>query len=302
MRIERKAQTRGFTLTEIMISLVIFIAITLFGYHVFRADYKVFVEQEEVVDMQQSARVALDQIVRDIRLAGSGVPLGGVESDLGHLSPVIPADSEDDMPDTVILLASYLNIQTELSDGMPEESAELKVDDATGFFEGALAIITGHTTDCGESGEVFQITQVQIDEGQHMLQHNPTAPWNDDQKLNCSYVPPSRIILVNYRKYYIDSSDPAHPMLMLEEDARPPQVVADNIENLQFVYDTVTGERDDPDPEHPESIRKATVTLVARTDTPDPAWRHGIHSITGAGDNYRRLTLNSDIQVRNLKR
>jgi type IV pilus assembly protein PilW len=302
MKMKERKRATGFTLTEIMISIVIFIIITLFGYHIFRADHKVFVEQEEVVDMQQNARVALDQVVRDLRLAGSGVPLGGVQSDLGPLSPVMPAASAGNLPDTVILLASYLNVQSELSDGMPESSSELKVEDSSRFFEGALCIITGHTRDCGDAaGEAFQITEIS-DDGQNMIQHNPNAPWNDDQKLNCTYVPPTRVILVNYRKYYIDYTDPNHPMLMLEEDARPPQIVADNIENLQLVYDLVTGEKDQPNPDYPGSIRKATVTLVARTNTPDVQWHHGINSITGENDRYRRLTLNSDVQVRNLKR
>jgi type IV pilus assembly protein PilW len=298
---QRRTRATGFTLTEIMISLVIFLVITLFGFHIFRADHKVFVEQDEIVNMQQNARVALDQIVRDMRLAGSGVPLGGVESDVGHLEPVIPGDNGQDMPDTLVVLASFLNIQSDLSLGMANKSADIKVEDASGFVGGALAIITGHTLECGESGEVFKITQVSED-GQNMLRHAQSPPWNLDQNLRCSYVVPSRVILVNYRKYYVDSSDPVHPLLMLEQDGGAPQVVADNIENLQFVYDLVTGERDNPDPDQLGSIRKATVTLVARTDTPDPQWHHGVNSITGESDNYRRLTLNSDVQVRNLKR
>jgi len=291
----------GFTLTEIMISLMVFALISVFAFQIFRADHKVFVEQEEVMDMQQNARLALDQLVKDLRVAGAGVPLGGVDSDIGHLYPVIPGDGGDQSPDTLKLLASFRNIQTELSNSMPNESAEIKVDDASEFEVGAIAIIAGRTRECGESSEVFQITHIST-EGQDMLQHHQSPPWNEDQMLNCSYIIPSKIYMVSYRKYYVDYSDSLHPCLVLVENEGDPQIVADNIENLQVEYDLVTGEKDVADPEDPASIRKATVEIVARTATPDPQWKNGVHSITGTADNYRRLALKSDVQIRNLNR
>lgn len=297
----RQGKSSGFMLTEIMISLVIFVTVSVFAFQIFKTDNKVFVEQEEVVDMQQNARVGLDQLVRDLRVAGAGVPFGGVESDIGYLVPVSPGDGGDNMPDTLILLSSFTNVQTELSDPMPNESADIKVEDASEFVVGAIAIISGQTVECGKSAEVFQITHIS-DDGQNIIQHHQSPPWNEDQKLNCTYIPPSSVTLVTFRKYYIDGSDISHPKLMLEENEGDPQVVADNIENLQLVYDLITGEKDLPDPENPESIKKATVTLVARTNTPDPQWNLGVHSIYGTNDQYRRLTLHSDIQIRNLNR
>jgi prepilin-type N-terminal cleavage/methylation domain-containing protein len=291
----------GFTLTETMVSLVMFVIITLFGYHIFRADQKSYVEQEEVTNMQQQARSAMEQLTSDLRIAGSGVPSGGVSSDIGLLFPVEPGNAGSILPDTMLVLANFNKIQSDLAAPMPNESAEIKVEDSSQFSIGALAIITGATLSCGEAGEVFQITHIS-DDGTNMLQHNSRSPWNSDQKLFCSYIPPATVLLVNYRKYYIDDTDPEHPRLMLEEDALEPQVIADNIENLQLEYDLVTGERDMPDPDSPGAIRKATITIVARTNTPDPEWPHGVHSVTGESDNYRRVTLTSDIQIRNLKR
>jgi hypothetical protein len=301
MKQTRTKNREGYTVTETMVSLVMFVIISLFGYHIFRADQKSFVEQEEVTNMQQQARAAMEQLTSDLRIAGSGVPSGGVSSDLGLLYPVQPGNAGGGLPDTLLVIANFNHIQSDLAAPMPTESAEIKVIDSTLFSIGAIAIITGATLECGEAGEVFQITQIS-DDGTNMLQHNSRAPWNNDQKLFCSYIPPATVLLVNYRKYYIDDSDPLHPRLMLEEDALDPQIIADNIENLQLEYDLVTGERDLPDPDSPGAIRKATITVVARTNTPDPAWPHGVHSVTGETDHYRRETLTSDIQIRNLKR
>jgi prepilin-type N-terminal cleavage/methylation domain-containing protein len=294
----KKPSQMGFTLLELMMSLTLFSVVILFSYQIFKADHKVFVEQIEVVDMQQNARIALDQLVTDIRLAGAGVPTGGVDSDFGFLHPVIPGDGGT-MPDTIKVLSSFTNTSTELSDPMPNESAILKVTDASDFVVGSLGIIRGSTKEGGESAEVFQITHVSTS-GQHTIQHKKSLPWNKDQKLNKSYRPPSTIHMTTYRTFYIDSSDEIHPRLMIVENGGTPQVLADNIENLQFEYDLTTGETDVSEPDEPGAIRKVTVTLVARTATPDPQWNNGVSSITGSSDYYRRLTLTSDVKSRNL--
>jgi prepilin-type N-terminal cleavage/methylation domain-containing protein len=298
--VDRKTKLTGFTLTEIMISLTICSLLSLSAFQIFKADHKVFVEQEEVVDMQQNARVGLDQLIKDLRMAGAGVPRGGVEADIGFLNSLVPGDGGEGLPDTVKLLANFTNTESNINNPMPNESAEIKVNDANEFTVGAIAIISGNTKECGESAEVFQITHIS-DDGQNLIQHHQAPPWNVDQKLNCTYSPPSTVVMVTFRKYYIDSSDASHPKLILVENEGEPQIVADNVENLQLVYDLVTGETDLPDTEQPDAIRKATVELVARTDTPDPQWHNGVHTLTGVEDNYRRLTLQSDVQIRNLK-
>ena len=105
--------------------------------------------------------------------------------------------------------------------------------------------------------------------------------------------------MMTFRKFYVDGSDSSHPKLVVVENEDTPQTIADNLENLQLVYDLLTGEKDVPEPENPASISKATVTIVARTDTPDPQWNNGIHSVTGEADQYRRLLLKSDVTIRN---
>ena len=281
-----------------MMSLVLFSVILVFSYQIFKADHKVFVEQIEVVDMQQNARIAMDQLVTDLRLAGAGVPTGGVDSDFGYLHPVIPGDGGT-MPDTIKVLSSFTNTSTELSNPMPNTSAILKVVDASGFVVGSLGIINGNTKEGGESAEAFQITHVSTS-GQNTIQHRKSLPWNKNQKLNKSYRPPSTIYMITYRTYYIDSSDTNHPRLMIAENGGTPQVLADNIENLQFEYDLTTGETDVSETDEPSAIRKVTVTVVARTSTPDPQWNNGVSSINGTDDYYRRLTLTSDVKSRNL--
>ena len=74
-----------------------------------------------------------------------------------------------------------------------------------------------------------------------------------------------------------------------------PQPVAENIEDLRFRY--VTEYRRSPGRESRidrlDDIRMIQVTIVARTDKSDP-------QLAKVGDGFRRRTLTSNIQLRNL--
>jgi hypothetical protein len=106
--------------------------------------------------------------------------------------------------------------------------------------------------------------------------------------------------MMSHRKYFIDDTDPYHPVLMVSENEETPQVVADNIENFQLSYDLATGQREVTDPDDPAAIRLVRVMIVARTNSPDPQWNNGINSRTGMSDHYRRVTLSANVFVRNL--
>jgi len=61
---------KGFTLLELIISMAL--GLTLLGtvYGVFTIQQKHFINQEQIVEMQQNARMAIDIISREIRMAG----------------------------------------------------------------------------------------------------------------------------------------------------------------------------------------------------------------------------------------
>jgi type IV pilus assembly protein PilW len=60
----------GFTLVEIMITLVISGIIMSAIYSAYLAQQRTYLAQEQVAEMQQNARVAMDMLARDIRSAG----------------------------------------------------------------------------------------------------------------------------------------------------------------------------------------------------------------------------------------
>ena len=66
---------RGFTLVELMISIVISSVIVAAGYTVLTTTHKATISNERAVGTQQNIRVAMELIARDIKQAGFGMPL-----------------------------------------------------------------------------------------------------------------------------------------------------------------------------------------------------------------------------------
>ena len=77
-----KSDTKGFTLLEVVIAIAITGIVLGAIYGVFASANKSYFTQDSVADTQQRARIALDFMVRDIRLAGldpSGNAAAGIE-------------------------------------------------------------------------------------------------------------------------------------------------------------------------------------------------------------------------------
>lgn len=70
----RVLRERGFTLVEMMISIVISTVIVAAGYTILTTTHKATISNERAVGTQQNVRVAMELIARDIKQAGFGLP------------------------------------------------------------------------------------------------------------------------------------------------------------------------------------------------------------------------------------
>jgi len=292
-------RSSGFTLVETLFSLALFSMAVVYLYSTYVVNSRMYVLDSGVLELQQSTRTAIDEVSRSLLMAGSGVPQGAIPSDLGYLYAIMPGYGGSNSSDTLTFLRGVTEVQTFLNESMPNESAILKVDDASMFTPGDVVIIQGNTQECGESLEMFEVTQCST-EGQNTIQHRQSPPWNLDQRMNCSYLSPSTLTRVDHIQYYIDNSDPLHPCLMRSLNQDTPEIIAMDIENFKVTYDLLTGERDVSDPPDPTLIRKANFFLVGRTPEEDRRWSNGVNSLTGQSDGYRRYTLRTHVYIRNL--
>jgi len=70
MRLQLKISNRGFTLIELLITLAISGIIMTGVYTAFKSQQDSYLAQEQVAEMQQNIRAALDIMVREVRMAG----------------------------------------------------------------------------------------------------------------------------------------------------------------------------------------------------------------------------------------
>ncbi len=87
----------GFTLIELMIAMAVGLVLLGAMYGVFTMHNKTFGTQEQIAEMQQSARAAMDMMTREIRIAGynpAGVTFDGIPYDADKLQMYADLDGD----------------------------------------------------------------------------------------------------------------------------------------------------------------------------------------------------------------
>jgi type IV pilus assembly protein PilW len=71
MKNQNRSNSKGITLIELLIALAIFGIVVAGIYRLFTAQSKAYTVQDQIVDVQQSIRSAMEILLRDIRMTGS---------------------------------------------------------------------------------------------------------------------------------------------------------------------------------------------------------------------------------------
>jgi len=257
------------SILEVLIALFLAGIVTTAIFQIYITQHKNWMIQEDITDIQQNARAAIDELNRNIRLAGYGLPSG-----------MIPINAHDTNPDTIIINFSRTDCSAPLSDPMPLPSSELKCigSDISCFNDGDWVYICHPGTG---DGEYFEITEVQVAAAH--IQHNKVP-------LSKVYNKGAAVVQLDRIKYYIDYSDSLHPNLMMQVSLQKPQVYAENIDDLQFRYTMKNGITTDS-PVISANIREVEILISARSSQPD---------IDFPDEPYRRRTYSSKVNLRNL--
>ena len=256
----------GFTLIETMIAIATAGILVASIYNLYISQSKAYMTQEQVTDMRQNARVAMEFISRDIRTAGFGQPTwtminntsgityrGAKVTDGGMGNPDILqiVGCVDPPPATLASAASSGDTSITLHSGKGSKfNATTKSDIFIGELENARVISV--------SGNVLNID---------------TNPGKSGyQGLVNVYPAGANIHIVKRVAYTIKNTS----LRRNENTGSGAQEIAVNIEDFQA------------------TLTKPTVnfSITARTGKKDPG-----HS----GDGYHRMTLSSRIIARNLE-
>ena len=261
----------GFTLIELMVASLVFVAVIGVLLTFLGRDEKAREITYYVAESRQSARSALEFMVSEIRMAGSGISVPVVTSmDSGDsliLYPVTP-DTIGGSTEKITILGQFDGVETRVSKKMPNASSVTDVESTDGFVEGDLVVITNDSF-----ANLFEVTKVLT--GSEKLQHNPTSPYN--QPGGHKPWPPggydvgSRVFKVGLVTYFVDRQDTTCPSIMRQEGAQTPRIVSEYINALELEYELGDGTVATM-PADPSLIRRVIVTIEAASN--EPSRRH----------------------------
>jgi prepilin-type N-terminal cleavage/methylation domain-containing protein len=293
----RNNGTAGFSLIEVMAAIVILgIAMTAV-FSTFLFQQQSYTTQVRVAEMQQNLRDAVETISRDIRMCTYGIPsnVNIVDNEITsrYLKPVNSTSG----PDGIYVLYRY--------DGDAAYPSFDNVNMAAGATTVALTSTAGFAT--GDRILVYNATNAD-------LRQVATAAGTTltlQAGVGTAYSG-ATLARVRYVRYYVDNTtDAAHPTMMVDRRNGQSQPLADDIEDLQFQYsmdtngDGVIEVVDNNVVGNASFVRQVHVWLLARSRITEKGWvdtgdrNMADHSPGVANDGYRRRRTEMVVDVRN---
>ncbi|MGZ6229280.1 MAG: prepilin-type N-terminal cleavage/methylation domain-containing protein [Syntrophales bacterium] len=270
-------KNRGITLIELLVGLTIFSLVIGGLYRTFVSQQKVYVVQDQVVDMQQNLRGAVNQMVKEIRMVG-----------LGNLSMVLPVSIGGRTFNNVINPDSPVNGSVTFLSGSGELSAIAVV---TQFGQNQIKVSTlndvlGNPLFDTNNRKYVSIGGIESHVITSIDNASKTITLNDTLLYNHPVGTP--VFCIRAITYGIEVENGIPTLKRDDNTGTGAQPLADSIENLQFAYFDADGNPTAV----PANIRMVRITITARTDRPDADFKEG--------DHYRRRQVSSNIQLMNM--
>jgi len=266
----------GITLVELLVSLAIFGLVTGGLYRTFVSQQKVYVVQDQVVDMQQNLRGAVNRMVNEIRMAG-----------LGNIPMVLPVTSGGKTFPNVINPDSPTNGSISILSGI-EGPCNITADVKFGDMQVKVSSLTdssGNPLFDTNNRRYISIGGIES----HLIQSiaNPDK-INLMEPLLYDYKAGTPVFCIRAITYQIVVEDGTPTLKRDDNTGAGSQSLSDSIENLQFAYFDANGNPTAA----PANIRMVRITITARADRPDPDFKEG--------DHYRRRQVTSNVHLLNM--
>jgi type IV pilus assembly protein PilW len=307
--------TRGFTLIELLISMALSGIVISAIYTLFISQNRSYSIQGQVSEMQQNARVAMDRIVRDVRMAGYGL----VDDDEAFVIGNIDYDynkSDDFQTNNDPHRLNADGIVIRRADGPPIDimiyngsASNLSVCFPSDFeVDDILTIIAGNNYDTIEVDHISKTNASECKicdnkECDNIIFTPGQSAYNNPGGLD-DWASNGTVAKFAEIAYFID---PNGPVLKRSINGQPAQTLAENIEDLQIAYQ-LSGDATWYDTLSPtqqvQDIRSVRINVLARTDKMNPDFSGKREAIEdhaeGNADKYRRRLLTTVINVRNM--
>jgi type IV pilus assembly protein PilW len=319
-----KAQ-RGFTLVELMVSMVVSMILVGAGFSMAATVMGTYRDHKRVVLIERAARVSLDIVGDAIRNASPGVATGNL-GDLVGCGPsgAVRVTDKDDGPDELEVIYGSGGSLTSLRAEYVLSSTGLQVTDGAGFAIGDLVVISNL-----DQGHVVAVTDIsEVDGDTFLVTGKPDSLCATPGLPADGYPAGSLVVRARMARFFIGTAGGA-PTLMVDPDGDgkgAPEPLAPGVEDFQVAVG-VDGNDDGTvveaasstdewfgnvsgDPAAPAvdaaDWRAVRLSLTARTmvadaagsGTPRPPLEN--HDGDSALDGFRRRSLSATFEIRNL--
>ncbi len=274
---------RGVTLIELLVALVISAILIAGIYRVFISTQRSYTVQDQVVEMQQNVRAAINKMMREIRMVNFGRIVSFDESSGSFVNSILPVNGFTTIlttsSDSIAVVGGFEQIRT--AAGVPitvvsfdPAIPSITLSNATDEFDGGAH---GYLSVGGEESFIVQNQPV----GNTSVLTLDRAPANPVGHF---------VFKVQAIRYSIDNN---RVLRRNQNTGAGNQPLADNIESLQFQYFNASGSQILTQ-NSANSVTSIQVTITARTKDPDPTY--------GSDGGFRRRQIVSTIQLRNMGR
>ena len=238
--LQTRAASRGFSLIELMVALVVMGAVLIGVYSTFFRSQNRSALVTRNAEQRQQARAAMQLLERETRMAGSGWGRltirgwkSGAQWNLDGVNPNPDTSSAAATGDSVILVGAW-QAATTLSADLTTATSDVQVASASGFAAGDLFIVTE-----GSNAFLFQATSVASTPTR--LVHNNTSTYNFTAATPSGWPAGgfpngSRLYKATITTYKMDRSSYKRPSLVRREFGQVPQVVAYNVDGFRVWY------------------------------------------------------------------
>jgi prepilin-type N-terminal cleavage/methylation domain-containing protein len=313
----RKSQ-RGFTLVELMISLVMFALVTAGLLQVAVTMASGHREQQMTVGAEGSVRGAMDFVTEAMRGISPGVPTGNIQHVNTCATGALTVTNRNNAPDTITAVFASGSVLTASRNVYTTGTASLTVSDARQLAVGDTILITNL-----DQGHLANVTSVNLSTNVIGLANQSCGTL----ALPTGGYPIGSLVLRATRATFSVGTVDSIPTLMLDPDAEGPAAAepfAEGVEDMQIALGidtnsdgglTETGAATNDDEwsfnrsgevQPAGTVRALRVTFVARTtgkrSNANGYVRPAVEDRPAATvtDGYRRRALTSTIEIRNL--
>jgi len=284
-------KNKGITLIELLVGLTIAGLVIGASYRTFVSQQKVYEVQDQVVDMQQNLRGAVNRMVQEIRMAG-----------FGNISMMLPSSGAGGSGITVngTTYSNVVNPNTPVNGSITflygcQVPSAIAVAAQCGQNQIQVSSLTdswGNTLFDTNNRKYISIGGIESHQIYAVDNPSKTISFTPNDTVLYNYPVGTPVFCIRAITYQIGVVNGTPTLGRDDNTGAGSQPVSDSIESLQFAYFDANGNLIANPKTDAAKIRMVNITIVAKADKPDPDFKEG--------DHYRRRQVASNIHLMNM--